>query len=107
MDKERIAKTESVFREVNEAIAKTAEHLEADETDFVCECANAECADRITAELDEYDEIREDPTRFILVPGHQEPAVERIVERTGRYAVVEKFDRTVVQIVRRLNPRAA
>jgi hypothetical protein len=106
MDETTIARTESAFREVNEAIAKTAVRFEAAEADFVCECADPECVHRVTAAIDEYDDVRSDPTRFLLAPGHHEPQVERVVERTGEYDVVEKFERTVVRIVRRLNPRA-
>ena len=105
-DEERIAKTEAVFREVNEAIAKTAVTFEADEAQFVCECADAECAHRITADLMEYEAVREHPTRFLLAPGHEKRSVERVVERRDGYSIVEKVERTVAQIVRRLNPRA-
>src|SRR5438034_1901233 len=105
-DEERIARTEAVFREVNEAIARTAENLEADETEFVCECAAPDCAQRVTAELMEYEAVREHATHFILAPGHEKESVERVVERRRGYAVVEKIERTVVRIVRQLNPRA-
>src|SRR5438094_4434281 len=104
-DEERIARTEAVFREVNEAIAKTAENLEADETEFVCECADPECAQRITADLMEYEAVREFGTHFILAPGHEKESVERVIERRRDYAVVEKIERTVVRIVRQMNPR--
>ena len=58
MDQERMARTESAFREVNEAIAETAERFEAEEADFVCECADPECAHRMTAALEDYEEVR-------------------------------------------------
>jgi hypothetical protein len=105
MDESTIARTESAFREVNEAIAKTAARFEADEADFVCECADPECVHRVTAPLDDYEDVRADPTHFLLARGHHEPKVERVVERTGQYDVVEKFEATVKRIVRRLNPR--
>ena len=57
MDEAKMARTESAFREVNEAIAKTAERFEATEADFVCECADPDCAHRITAELDGHFEL--------------------------------------------------
>ncbi|MFL5952525.1 MAG: hypothetical protein ACJ76I_00250 [Gaiellaceae bacterium] len=106
MDETTIARTESAFREVNEAIAKTAMRFDADEADFVCECADPGCAHRVTAPIDDYEDVRSDATHFLLAPGHHEPEVERVVERTGEYDVVEKFGRTVARIVRRLNPRA-
>jgi hypothetical protein len=88
MDQERMARTESAFREVNEAIAETAERFEAEEADFVCECADPQCAHRVTAELDDY-----------------EAEVEKIVERTGDFEVVAKVKPLMASIVRRLNPR--
>ena len=106
MDEAAIARTESAFREVNEAIARTAARFDADEADFVCECADPDCVHRVTANLDEYEEVRAEPTHFLLAPGHHEPAVERVVERTIEYDVVEKFTATVARIARRLNPRA-
>jgi len=105
MDEAAIARTESAFREVNEAIARTADRFDAEEADFVCECADPDCMHRVTAALEEYVEVRAEATRFLLAPGHHEPRVERVVERTGEYDVVEKFGPTVARIVRRLNPR--
>jgi hypothetical protein len=106
MDEAKMARTESAFREVNEAIAKTAVRFEATEAEFVCECADPDCAHRLTADIEDYDEVREEATRFIIAPGHEEPEIERVVERAGEYVVVEKFGDTIRRIVRRLNPRA-
>jgi hypothetical protein len=106
MDQAKMARTESAFREVNEAIAKTALRFEASETDFVCECADPGCAHRITADLDAYEEVRSEATHFIIAEGHEEPAIERVIERNGDYAVVEKFGDRIGAIVRSLNPRA-
>ena len=105
MDQARMARTESAFREVNEAIAETAERFEAKEADFVCECADPQCAHRVTAELEDYEEVRAEPTHFLLAPGHHKPEVEQIVERTGEFEVVEKVTPLMARIVRRLNPR--
>ncbi len=105
MDEARMARTESAFREVNEAIARTAERFEVDDAHFICECSDAACADRIPAELDDYEEVRSEPTRFLHAPGHRAPGVELVVEETGDYDVVEKRTRTMRRIVRRLDPR--
>lgn len=107
MDQARIARTESAFREVNEAIAETAARFEADEADFICECADPQCAHRVSADLEQYEEIRSEATHFLLAPGHHEPKVERVVERAGEFDVVEKVEPLMRRIVRRLNPRAA
>jgi hypothetical protein len=106
MDQARMAQNEAAFREVNEAIAETAARFDAEEADFICECADPQCAHRVTAELDEYEDVRSRPTRFLLAPGHHEPRVEQLVERNDEFEVVEKVPPLMRRIVRRLDPRA-
>jgi hypothetical protein len=107
MDQAKMARTESAFREVNEVIAKTASRFDADETEFICECADPDCAHRVNADLEDYEEVRGEATHFLLAPGHHEPTVERVVERSGEFEVVEKTTPLMARIVRRLNPRKA
>ena len=107
MDNAAAVETEVIFREVNEAIAKTAEGFQAKEAEFVCECADPDCAHRVPATLDDYERVRADGTHFMLLPGHEEPAVERIVRRGTDFHVVEKFSRALSRRVRRINPRRA
>jgi hypothetical protein len=103
----RIAKTESLFRDVNERIAESAQRFESDEASFVCECADPDCTERVAAPLDAYQEVRADGTQFLLVPGHEDERVEKVVERRRRYSVVRKVNETVAAWVRRLDPRAS
>jgi hypothetical protein len=42
----------------------------------------------------------------MLAPGHDHTDIERVVERNGRFHIVEKVQATVRETVRRLNPRA-
>ena len=107
MDLERMARTESAFREVNEAIAETAARFESDEADFICECADPQCAHRVSADLEEYEEVRSEGTQFLVARGHHEPKVEQVVERTEGFDVVEKVEPKMAQIASRLNPRVA
>jgi len=102
----RIAKTESLFRDVNERIAESAQRFESDAASFVCECGDAECTERVEAPLEAYEEVRADGTRFLLVPGHEDERVEQVVERRRRYNVVQKVNEIVAAWVRRLDPRA-
>ena len=103
----RIARTESLFRDVNERIAEAAQRFDAEEAEFVCECADGECTERIEATLGEYESARAEPTRFLLVPGHEDTRVETVVRRRRRYAIVEKVERRVVAALKRLHPRTA
>jgi len=104
---EKIARNESLFREVNERIAESAERLAAQETSFVCECSDPTCAERIDATLEEYERVREDGARFLVVNGHEDERAEGVVRADGDRAVVEKQHPLVEPIVRELDPRAA
>ena len=104
---EKIAQTESLFREVNERIAETAGRFGAEQTSFVCECADATCTHRVEASLAEYEGVREHGATFLLVPGHEDARVEAVVERQDEHAIVEKREPTVRALVVELDPRAA
>jgi hypothetical protein len=102
----KIAKTESLFRDVNERIAETSERFEATEAEFMCECADPGCAERLEVPLAVYEDVRSDGTTFLLNPDHVEPEVEEVVRERSGYAIVKKVDGAVAPIVQRLNPRA-
>jgi hypothetical protein len=91
---ERLAKNEALLREVNERIHEVGEHLQVlpdDELlDFRCECGRAECEESLSMTPAEYEHVRSDNDRFAVLPGHEDDDVERIVERTDRYLVVDK-----------------
>lgn len=103
----RIARTESLFRDVNERIAETAENLGSEDAVFVCECADAACDERLPAQLDEYQQVRADGVRFLVAPGHEEAEYERVLHRNHEYQVVEKSkDRQLGSAVKELDPRS-
>ena len=102
----RVARTESVFRHVNERIAETADGFATDESVFVCECADPDCRQRLEVPLDTYEQVRAEATRFIVADGHEEPGFERVVKKRRGYAIVEKFTGGLAALVRRSNPRA-
>ena len=102
----RLARTESLFRDVNEGIAESARRFEAEEAEFVCECSDSSCTHRVPASLDDYEQVRADGVRFLLAPGHSDDRIEQVVEHRRRYDVVEKVHRVVAAYARRLDPRA-
>lgn len=104
---DRIARTESLFREVNERIAESAERFEADEAEFVCECDDPTCTKRVPHALADYEGVRENGATFLLHPGHENDEVEQVVDRGADHVVVEKTHPSVAPIVERLDPRAA
>jgi hypothetical protein len=105
-DRVKRARTEALFRDVNERIAESAQRFDAESTQFVCECADPNCTHRLEATLDEYEDVRADGTTFMLAPGHEHRDIERIVADRGRFHIVEKVQATVRATVQRLNPRA-
>jgi hypothetical protein len=101
----RMAETEALFREVNEGIAAAASRFHAEDAEFVCECGDVNCADRLDVPISEYERVREEPTQFLLAPGHEAAYVEQVVRRRPGYWVVEKMEARMRSIVRRLDPR--
>ena len=100
----RAAKSESLFREVNERVRELGTTA-SDQFEFACECAQDDCAVPLSLTPIEYEDVRRFPTRFIVRPGHEIPAVERLVETNERFTVVEKFGAAGIVAVR-LDPRS-
>lgn len=84
------ARTQSLFREVNERIETISSEHRVVDGEILCECANSGCIETIALTLDEYEAIRSMPTHFFVVPGHEVPEIERVVTVSERYVVVEK-----------------
>lgn len=92
--KERIARNEAAFRELNDRLDSKVHRgsTEPDFAGFVCECGNGGCDTTIRVALGAYEEIRQDDMLFIVVPGHELPESEDIVDDGGGYLVVRKHD---------------
>jgi hypothetical protein len=104
---QRVARNEALFREVNERIKDVTELLEgSDAAEFVCECGDESCIQPIRIELAEYEQVRRVSTRFVVVPNHVVPDLERVVTQTDRFAVVEKVAPQAVRIVEQEDPRS-
>jgi hypothetical protein len=88
---DRIAHNETLFREVNERIEAGLWPTERGEpAAFRCECGSLRCNALVELTLPEYERVRAGATHFVLVPGHEIPAIERVVRRDPSYVVVEK-----------------
>lgn len=90
----RAARNQTLQREVNERIKDLNERFEQALTAagaWMCECANLSCKEPIEMTLGEYEHLRSSPNRFAVLPGHEVPEVERIVEAHEGYIVVAKL----------------
>lgn len=97
---ERVARNEELFQEINRQIEKLEERLGHPETlAMLCECSKKHCLDGFEVEPAVYQRVRSNPVLFFVVPGHEDREVERIVERSERFLVVEKLGRAA-EVVR-------
>src|SRR3954451_4935793 len=90
---ERIAKNEALLREVNERIHDGGQGLrilpDDGELDFRCECGRPECDLFVHLLASDYQRVRADNDRFVAVPGNEDRKIERVVERSEGYFVVD------------------
>jgi hypothetical protein len=94
---ERRARNEAFFREVNERIedlsGKPAGENEQDGSfEVVCECGRENCTELIEVKRTEYESVRGNPRRFLVLPGHEHTDTARVVERNSHFFVVEKLE---------------
>lgn len=89
----RLASNEAVFREVNEGIERGQwPGDEAKPVGFRCECARLGCNLLVDLKLPDYEHVRSNPRHFLMIPGHELPELESVVERHDEYLIVEKRD---------------
>ena len=86
----RMTANEMLARRINEAVEYERPRNGDSGERFVCECCSNDCTEVLDLALDEYFRVRSHPRRFIVLEGHEEPAIESIVEIYPGYVVVEK-----------------
>jgi hypothetical protein len=103
----RVGLNEAIFRQVNEQIKSLGDELGvADGTiTVICECGDAECTDRLSLPLAVYERARGESLLYVVVPGHDFPEIESVVERTDGYEVVRKQAPDAVEIAEETDPR--
>jgi hypothetical protein len=91
----RLATNEAVLRKVNERIHDVGERFQVlpdgELLDFQCECGRPACESSVSMTAPEYEHVRSDNDRFAVVPGHENEKLERVMERTERYLIVDKL----------------
>ena len=85
---ERLARNQTLFREVNERVETLGE---GDASEFECECSNTDCIEKVELTFAAYERIRSNSTWFVVKRDHDIPQIERIVSQDDGYVVVEKF----------------
>jgi hypothetical protein len=100
----RLAINEALFRDVNERIREISDTFgQKDATyDFLCECSDPGCAERVVLTPAEYEHVRADSTRFAVAKGHAMPEIESVVQQAKDHDIVEK-EGTAADIAVRLD----
>ena len=105
----RAARNQSLFREINERIKDVNDSFSAvtETGEWICECANDTCVERIEMSVNEYEAVRADGARFFVAPGdeHVWPEAEKVTDRNDRYWIVEKFGQAAA-LAKRADPRS-
>ena len=96
---ERAARNEEVIRDVNRRIEEGAEmHGVSAPMPLHCECGQTPCLDKIELRPSIYERILSERYRFVVVPAHVQPEIERVVEDHADFVVVEKIGEAREQI---------
>ena len=105
----RAARNQSLFRAINEGIEEVNEsfRLALEDDEYVCECADKDCMDRIALAPEEYEEVRRVPTHFLIRHEHVHPYYETVVQSHDGYVVVEKFGEAGAEAVALARVQAA
>jgi hypothetical protein len=104
----RVGLNESIFRQVNEQIESLNRDFdnEARTMTVICECANGDCTARLTIAVSEYEKVRADPRRYIIVAGHVLPEFESVVDSGEGYEIVEKRAGDAARLAEETDPRS-
>jgi hypothetical protein len=92
--KERAARNEALFRQVNERVKDVSDafaEIDRSPIDFMCECGLENCTEPVSLTLGEYEQVRSVPTHFFVLPEHVIPEIEAVVREGAGYVVVEKL----------------
>src|SRR5690242_2266935 len=102
----RAARNQSMFRAVNEKLLElNRAFADATHTYVIsCECADTSCLETLELAPATYEDVRREPNRFAVLPGHVYADVEVVVAEAEGYVIVEKTS-TAADVATILDPR--
>jgi hypothetical protein len=105
----RAGNNQALFRAVNERVSdlNKAHGLWVTVSDWICECADETCTERIELTAQQYERVRRNRTYFVVAPSAELVVFdeERVVEQNERYWVVSKVGEAA-SVAMRLDPRS-
>jgi hypothetical protein len=103
--RERVARNESLFRDVNERMDRQTPEPSQEAVAFFCECGDSACTELVRLSTEAYESVRAHSNRFFMVPGHQLPDTEDVVAEGAGYLVARKHE-NVRHVVEKTDPRS-
>ena len=102
---ERLARNEAIFRVGNERMAQWEErHEDGERERYLCECADSGCTEKVELTSAQYEYVRSNARWFVVIPGHEVPDVETVIDTHDGWNVIEK-NPEVSHIVKSTDPR--
>lgn len=97
LSERRLIENEMLFRSTNREVQRRIKKDQAHTSGpaglklhFYCECSRFYCRDRIKLTVEEYEQATNNEKQFIVLPGHENTAVEKVIRHVDGYVVVEK-----------------
>jgi hypothetical protein len=108
MREERLARNEAFFRSINERIRDAAgvQGRDGHIYEFICECSDPSCVERVSMSTADYERIRSEGNHFVLAAGHDVASIEQVIAANADHVVVEKVG-LAGAIAQSLDPRPA
>ena len=101
--KRRVGENEAVFRSVNELVRP----VEPTWMRILCECGDGTCRDQLVVAQDDYSQVREHATLFLIRPDHECVETEKVVSKHLEYWIVEKRPGLPAGIARATDPNGS
>jgi hypothetical protein len=106
-------RNETLFRTVNERMKEIDDRIDTvvvgapagDREEFFCECDRLDCMARLPMTREQYEAVRAHSERFVVLPGHEDPAIEQVIETHAQLLVVEKLPGGPAETARETDPR--
>jgi hypothetical protein len=86
---QRPAENREVFRRANQELDASASEMGlSGPRPYLCECNDARCTRTMLIDGADYTDVRTNPDRFVVLPGHDEGLA--VIDDGGEYVVVER-----------------
>lgn len=104
----RIGENEALYRSINEKIEdlNASFGMVAESMAVVCECGQLECTEQLDLDIPTYERVRSEPALFVVIPGHEIPDVESIVESHKGFHIIRKDAGGPAELAEALDPRS-